>query len=301
MKYFISILITAAVVGLGVTAYFKGWLPTVSFQKPQAASITNTEVAPAIPSPTPKTFTTVTAGGILVFKQYSVDIPNDWQYSKDGSVPGQVDRLTLTNGVYKIVFDQAAMGGGGCVYPGEPSGPMATEFVSFTDITSATGEKLRLGVSSDGNAAVCESQSSAWGDLTEFGRIGVTYPANPDQSIVSEVITIISSIKKISITKPNNNQIILDAVKAALVAKHGSDFSSLTYSISKVEGNYASGSVGGTGGGGMWFAAKVGNDWKIVSDGNGSTDCADLKPYPSFPTDMIPECWDSSANKLVTR
>ena len=99
----------------------------------------------------------------------------------------------------------------------------------------------------------------------------------------------------------DDNQTILAAVKTALIAKHGSDFSGLNYSINKVEDNYASGAVNGTGGGGMWFAAKVGENWVIVSDGNGTIDCSSLTPYPNFPTDIIPECWNSSTNKLITR
>jgi len=157
MKYTITVVLTALIVGLGVTAYFKGWLPTVTFNKPQAVSTQNTE-----PSPTPSTTTA-------------------------------------------------------------------------------------------------------------------------------------------PIIKIDDHQAILAAVKAALIAKHGSDFSSLNYSLSKVEGDYASGSVSGGGGGGMWFAAKVNGSWVIVSDGNGTTLCSDLTPYPSFPKDMIPECWDSSTNKNVVR
>lgn len=163
MKYFITILLTALVVGLGVVAYFKGWLPNVSFTKPQALSVQNTEVANQ-PVVTPE--------------------------------------------------------------------PVATQ--------SASPE------------------------------------ASDDQSILA-------------------------AVKVALVAKRGADFSELSYTLKKVEGNYASGAVNGTGGGGMWFAANVNGAWQIVSDGNGVTLCSDLTPYPNFSKDMIPECWDSATNKLITR
>ncbi len=41
MKYFLIIFFTAIVVGLGVSAYFKGWFPTVTFDKPQAVSVKN--------------------------------------------------------------------------------------------------------------------------------------------------------------------------------------------------------------------------------------------------------------------
>lgn len=166
MKYIITIILTALVVGLGVTAYFKGWLPSITFKKPEAASVKNTEVLDNIATPSPS----------------------------------------------------------------------------------------------------------------------LTSSASPSAEV-----------------KSDSNQVILAAVKAALIAKHGSDFSNLNYSISKVEGDYASGTVGGEGGGGMWFAARVNGSWIIVSDGNGVILCSDLIPYPNFPKDIIPECWDASTNKNVTR
>ncbi len=166
MKYVITIVLTALVVGLGVTAYFKGWLPSVTFKKPEAASVQNTEVLDNVVIPTPS--------------------------------------------------------------------PVPSASASAT-------------------------------------------------------------------VKSDDNQTILAAVKAALIAKHGPDFSDLNYSISKVEGDYASGSVSGEGGGGMWFAAKVNGSWLIVADGNGVIMCSDLAPYPNFPKDMIPECWDASTGNNVIR
>lgn len=94
---------------------------------------------------------------------------------------------------------------------------------------------------------------------------------------------------------------ILPDIEAALVAKRGPQFAGLNYSLNKIEGDYASGTVGGSGGGGMWFAAKVGGKWVIVWDGNGSITCGDLSPYPAFPSSIIPECWDTTSNKIITR
>ncbi len=166
MKYVITVILTALIVGLGVTAYFKGWLPSVTFKKPEAASVKNTEVLDNVVTPSPS--------------------------------------------------------------------PV------------------------------------------------------PPASASAEV-------------KSDDNKVILAAVKVALIAKHGSDFSSSNYSISKVEGDYASGSVSGGGGGGMWFAAKVNGNWLIVADGNGVILCSELAPYPNFPKSMIPECWDDSTQKNVIR
>ncbi len=198
MKYAITVILTAIVVGLGVTAYFKGWLPTVSFQKPQAVSVQNTEVAVsptqapiATDTATPSAATTlIKAGGILSMSKYSINIPKNWQSSKDGSVAGQTDTLTLTNGSYKIIISQGAFGGGGCVYPGDPDIEMSQRFTGFTALTDASNDNLRLGTIQSGGMAVCQENGGGWGDITSFGHISVA-ASSP------EVISILSSLKKI--------------------------------------------------------------------------------------------------------
>lgn len=98
----------------------------------------------------------------------------------------------------------------------------------------------------------------------------------------------------------DENISIVSAVQAALVAEHGSDAASLNITITKVDGDYASGMASAQAGGGIWYAAKVNGIWKLVWDGNGTISCSSLTAYPGFPKDMIPECWDSS-NNPVTR
>ena len=99
----------------------------------------------------------------------------------------------------------------------------------------------------------------------------------------------------------DENISIVSAVQAGLVSEHGPDAQSLDVTISKVEGDYAKGMAGGPGGGGMWFAAKVNGNWILVWDGNGTINCSDISPYSAFPTDLIPQCWDTATQKLVTR
>ena len=94
---------------------------------------------------------------------------------------------------------------------------------------------------------------------------------------------------------------IEEVIKEQIVAKRGSSANELTIKVSKNDGQYAQGGASSTGGGGMWFAAKVGNNWKLVWDGNGVILCSDLKDYPNFPTSMISECYDSTTNKSVKR
>ncbi|MCX6791509.1 MAG: hypothetical protein NT149_00535 [Candidatus Gottesmanbacteria bacterium] len=94
--------------------------------------------------------------------------------------------------------------------------------------------------------------------------------------------------------------LIISAVKAGLVAEHGPDAATMTITVSKIVGNFAQGGASATGGGGMWFAAKVGDVWKLAWDGNGTISCASINPY-NFPTSMIPECWNETTQKNVTR
>jgi len=94
---------------------------------------------------------------------------------------------------------------------------------------------------------------------------------------------------------------LIAAMKVAIVAKRGADAASLTYTVSKIEGNYAQGAASSGAGGGMWFAAKVNGTWNLVWDGNGTILCSDLTNYPNFPTDMIPECYDMATQKNIVR
>lgn len=170
MKYFVTILVTALIVGFSVTAYFKGWLPSLKFDKPQAVSTQNLEVS------------------------YISEKEDDDNISTSSSTP----------------------------------------------IASSSADM-------------------------------------------------------------DDEKSVLEAVKLALVEKHGPNFLQMDYKLSKHEDNYASGTVNGDGGGGMWFAAKVGEKWEVVADGNGVILCSQLEPYPDFPNSMIPECWDETNAKIVKR
>ncbi len=103
-----------------------------------------------------------------------------------------------------------------------------------------------------------------------------------------------------SATTIDETEVLKVTIKQQIVAEHGSDANGLTISVSKIEGNFAQGGASEQGGGGMWFAAKVGEQWKLVWDGNGTISCETIAPY-NFPTDMIPECWNNTTQKSVTR
>lgn len=94
---------------------------------------------------------------------------------------------------------------------------------------------------------------------------------------------------------------LMAAVKAGLITEHGQDAGNMNLTVSLIQGNYAKGMANGSGGGGIWFAAKVNGMWKLVWDGNGIIQCSDLTNYPDFPNTLIPECYNMSTQQNVVR
>ncbi len=207
MKYIITIFVTAVLVFLAATVYYKGFPVFPDYNKNSTSTqsgipANGSEVAESLPTTAPKQTTTVKAGGVLVFKAYSIEVPLDWQYSKEGSPSGDVpsDKLILTKDGYKITIYQAATGGAQCLYPGDADveGP-SSKFVSYTGITTQTGDLLRRGTS-QGNIGftVCEKQgSNGYGQPTSFGHIAITTPGLPDNQMLIVIDSILSSLKKI--------------------------------------------------------------------------------------------------------
>ncbi len=117
------------------------------------------------------------------------------------------------------------------------------------------------------------------------------------------VTSIITAVPTTPVVVPTIDEtgVIKNAIKQALVAKHGSTANNLTVTVSKIIGDYSSGGASASDGGGMWFGAKVNNQWKLVWDGNGTIDCQDLVNYPNYPTSLIPECYNFKTDKSVKR
>jgi hypothetical protein len=99
----------------------------------------------------------------------------------------------------------------------------------------------------------------------------------------------------------DETEVIINTIKQAIIEKRGESASALTYRITRVEGDYATGSASSEHGGGMWFAAKGNGQWQLVWDGNGIITCTEIEPFPSFPTSFIPECYDETSGSLLTR
>jgi hypothetical protein len=202
MKYFIAILVTAVLVFLGATVYYKG-LPTFpSYSKnPVSTESATLATVEAVPTPTPVSTLTIKGGGILEFNSYTVEVPSTWKYTKEGAPSGDIEleKLILTKGDYKITIYQAATGGAICLYPGDPDteGP-SSKFTTFTELKTATNDKLRISGTGSGNLTVCQmTGTNPWGEPTSFGHISIALPAVTTPEMITEINGIIASLKKI--------------------------------------------------------------------------------------------------------
>ncbi|MCL4415232.1 MAG: hypothetical protein M1365_00805 [Actinobacteria bacterium] len=94
----------------------------------------------------------------------------------------------------------------------------------------------------------------------------------------------------------------LELIREALFKKNNwKDSDGIIVNVSTNNGLYASGTATSQGGGGYFFAAKTNGIWEIVADGNGVILCSALSKYPDYPKTLIPECWDESSQKNITR
>lgn len=138
------------------------------------------------------------------------------------------------------------------------------------------------------------------GDKTALVR--VTLDRKEDLDVYEKmIVTVKISTPLTPIPTVDEASVLRYVIKKYIALKHKSDENSLTITVSKIEGNYAQGSVSEEGGGGMWFAEKNEGAWMLVWDGNGTIECSTFKLYPNFPTSMIPECYDSSKQETVKR
>lgn len=93
-----------------------------------------------------------------------------------------------------------------------------------------------------------------------------------------------------------------ELIRQAVAAKHGKSVVDTTVTVSKKTPLHAQGSVrfADEVAGGWFLAAKRLESWTIAADGNGTVNCSDIAPY-DFPADMVPECWDETSGKLISR
>jgi hypothetical protein len=198
----VVIILTALVYG----GYYFG-KKTNSEAKPEAIS-TESEtpieiVFPASPSAVPQTLSTV-IGGVsksagLSFDQYSITTPEEWTAKKESQTVAD-EKLILTKGEYQINIFQAATGGAFCLYPGDADleGPVS-KFELFVSLTTKDNRTLRRsGNKNENGFTVCQKgQDGGYQQPTNYGHISIKMPANYPPEILTEIDSIISSLKKI--------------------------------------------------------------------------------------------------------
>lgn len=92
-----------------------------------------------------------------------------------------------------------------------------------------------------------------------------------------------------------------DLIRKALYKKNNWEQGVVTVTVSTNDGTYASGTATAQGGGGYFYAKKVGGEWVIVADGNGIISCASLEKYPDYPNTLISGCYDEATGQTVKR
>jgi len=100
----------------------------------------------------------------------------------------------------------------------------------------------------------------------------------------------------------SSDQSVADILKQLFAAKYQKAESEISVIISQQAEKFVKGGVTigqpGPGAGGYFLAAQVNGKWQLVFDGNGSIDCALVRPY-GFPADMISDCAEAPASGQV--
>lgn len=202
MKYFLpGILILIFVIIIGAGAFYLGKQtvkPSDITPTPSVSETKNVDSSESLTAtPTKSQQKEVTAGGVLSFPIYTLQLPEGWSSQREQGQDS--DKLTLTKGGYKITISEGAFGGSGCLYPGDSPSEMAQTYSKFVQISNPRGFVFRRGKSSDMDTGwtVCQKSSEgSFGAPTIFGHINITTPVNPSDEIMAEIDSIFASIKK---------------------------------------------------------------------------------------------------------
>jgi len=171
-------------------------LPTQT--SPQEIASVTIAVQVSIP-PIPTSQNTLVTSGIAT--PYTISVPTGWAQSHEKDDYIKLDKLTFTNKGYILTIYQAPMGGGVCLYQGDPpfQGPLQT----YTNYTQLTGTTLLLRRSWNIDAqntsqiyTVCQKGQDVYGTITTFGSISYETPKNADENMLNEMDSMVASLKK---------------------------------------------------------------------------------------------------------
>lgn len=171
--------------------------PTPSL--PQAMMTPSPAVAKTTSTPnTAPSGTTISAGST---NPYSISIPTGWTQNREQQADIQLDKLILNKNGYTLSIYQAPMGGGVCLYDGDPAfqGP-SQSFSQYLDI-KGTPFLMRRSWDIDPQKAqqiytVCQKTQDLYGTITTFGSISYETPKNADEKILVQMDAIVASLKK---------------------------------------------------------------------------------------------------------
>ncbi len=122
-------------------------------------------------------------------------------------------------------------------------------------------------------------------------------------AIILAILTIISLRVFTKVESSNQKKTTVEQVTEIFMNKYDLSGSGINVKVTTDSGTFAKGTFNeaGTGGGGLWFAAKTANGWELAFDGNGIVPCDAANKY-SFPVDLIPKCIDTQNNNdLINR
>lgn len=196
------VLVILVLGAMGYGGYYFG-RQTKSISKPEAV---NTESTPSLTSKEEATLIPqiTIVGGVLKsaglsFDQYSIMTPNDWTSKKESQTTLD-EKLILEKTGYSISIFQAATGGALCLYPNDAEfeGP-SSKYEVFTSLTTKDGRILRRSGDKNGTAfTVCQkSTDNSYQQPTNYGHISIKMPVVWTQEVLTEIDSILSSLKKI--------------------------------------------------------------------------------------------------------
>ncbi|WKZ25493.1 MAG: hypothetical protein QY322_03850 [bacterium] len=203
-----KIMLVVIVLGsISYGAYYFG-TQTKSIKKPEAVqteneSVLTEELNSPYPTTTQQPLVTI-IGGVaksagLSFDQYSIQVSNDWITSKE-SQTAMDETLTLSKNGYEIKIFQAATGGALCLYPGDADfeGP-SSKFDTYKSLTTKDNRTLRRSGDLNGVAfTVCQkSVDNSFQQPTIYGHMSVKMPNTWTQEMLTEIDSILSTLKKI--------------------------------------------------------------------------------------------------------
>lgn len=196
-KIFLAIIVIA---GLLFGGYYLGKNSRTS-QTYSVPSLTQTPTSPtpqSSPTSTVKKTKTVKAG--MSTSQYEIEIPDGWTDVRENTQAGVIDKLTLSKNGHTLTIYQAAMGGGGCLYPGDSPTEMSQNFTDFSEIKGTTETFRRswnLDTAQTISYTICKKGSDgSYGTFSSFGVISAVSPNPANASILNEIDSMIASLKK---------------------------------------------------------------------------------------------------------